>query len=281
VATQTILIIVRGETFCLNQGCRLVEGLTVISPFYFNILGLAYFQTVFWLSIITRSRSTAKPILRIILYSGLMAEGILLGYQIFVAHSFCSYCLLVFFLVIVLNGLVGLRELTIGVILILAQLVVFSLLKFDATKNSLQGLTLDDGTYAVKSCSDPVKQLYLIFSEDCPHCRNIIRALEDCSRCEFHFNPTKRIKRDLLPGLIPKKMYSPKINIIALKILGIDTIPILIVKNYDGLTFIKGEQNIINYIQNSCFQGAPLVDKNLQNLFNPDEGTCSINGGCR
>ena len=67
----------------------------------------------------------------------------------------------------------------------------------------------------------------------------------------------------------------------ALKILGIDTVPILIAKDCDGLTFIKGEQNIINYIQNTCFQETPLLDGNLQNIFKANDGTCSINEGCR
>ena len=277
IIAQALLIIFRGEAFCVNEGCKIVEALTLIPPFYFNLLGAASFFTIFCAAIITKYRSRTEPLLRIILISSLAAEGILLGYQIFVANVFCSYCLFIFILVVIMNSLMGLRQLTLGLVTIVAQLVMFSLLSFDAAKDPLRGLTLDNGTYAVRICSDPVKQLYLIFSEDCPHCYKVIEALEGCTRCEFHFNPIKEISADLLPGLSPNEKYVPQINTAALKILGIDTVPVLIAKDYDGLTFIKGERNIINYIQNTCFKEMPSLDENLEDPFETEDGACSIN----
>jgi hypothetical protein len=274
---QALLIIFKGEAFCVNEGCKIVEALTLIPPFYFNLLGAASFFTIFCAAIITKYRSGTEPLLRITLISGLAAEGILLGYQIFVANVFCSYCLLVFVLMVILNILMGFRQLVLGLAIIVVQLFVFSLLRFDTAKDHLRGLTLDNGTYAVRRCSDPVKQLYLIFSEDCPHCYKVIGALEGCTRCEFHFNPIKKIGADLLPGLSPNKKYVPQINTAALKILGIDTVPVLIAKDCDGLTFIEGERNIINYIQNTCFREMPSLDKNLEDPFETKDGACSIN----
>jgi uncharacterized membrane protein len=276
IIAQALLIMFKGEAFCVNEGCKTVEALTLILPFYFNLLGAAYFFAVFCTALITKQRSGTEPLLRIALISGLAAEGILLGYQIFVANVFCSYCLLVFVLVIILNSLMGFRQLTLGLVTIVVQLVMFSLLNFDTAKNPLRGLTLDNGTYAVRRCSDPVKQLYLIFSEDCPHCYKVIAALEGCARCEFHFNPIKKISADLFPGLSPNDKYLPQINTAALKILGIDTVPVLIAKDHDGLTFIEGEQNIINYIQNTCFQEMPSLDGNLEDPFKTEGGACSI-----
>ena len=273
---QALLIIFRGEAFCVNEGCKIVEGLTLIPPFYFNLLGAASFFTIFCAAIITKQRSGAEPLLRILLVSGLAAEGILLGYQIFVANVFCSYCLLIFLLVVILNVLMGLRQLALGLAIIVVQLFVFSLLNFDTAKDPLHGLTLDNGTYAVRRCSDPVKQLYLIFSEDCSHCYKVIEALEGCTLCEFHFNPIKEINADLLPGLSPNEKFLPEINAAALKILGIDTVPVLIAKDHDGLTFIQGERNIINYIQNTCFREMPLLDGNLGDPFETEGGACSI-----
>jgi len=216
-------------------------------------------------------------VLGILLISGLTAAGVLLGYQIFVANVFCSYCLLVFILIVSLNMLMGFRQLTLGLTIIVIQLFIFSLLRFEASKEQLRGLTLDNGTYAVKRCSNPVKQLYLIFSKDCPHCYKVIESLEGCTRCEFHFNPIKKISADILPGLRPNKQYLPQINTNALKILGIDTVPVLIARDHDGFTFIKGERNIIKYIQNICFQEMPSLDGGLENLFGIEGGACSIN----
>jgi len=281
IIAQALLIIIKGEVFCVDEGCKVIEGLTIISPFYFNLLGCVYFFTVFCTAIIAKGRSGMEPLLRTLLVSGLAAEGILLGYQVFIARTFCSYCLLIFFLVVILNFLMGFRQLTLGLTIIVVQLFVFSLLRFESAEDRLRGLTLDNGTYAVRRCSDPVKQLYLIFSEDCPHCHKVIEVLKGCTRCEFHFNPTKKINTDLLPGLRPNKKYLPEINTAALKILGIESIPVLIAKDHDGLTFISGEQNIINYIQNKCFREIPLLDGNLPDFFEKKDGMCSVNEDCR
>ncbi len=281
ISAQALLIIFRGGAFCINVGCKIVEALTLIPPFYFNLLGAAYFFAIFCTALITKHRSGIEPLLRISLVSGLAAGGILLGYQIFVAHTFCSYCLFVFLLMVILNILMGFRQLTLGLAIIVVQLFVFSLLRFEAAEDYLHGLTLDNGTYAARRCSDPVKQLYLIFSEDCPSCYKVIEALEGCTRCEFHFNPIKKISADLLPGLRPNEKYLPGINTAALKILGIDTVPVLIAKNHDGLTFIEGERNIINYIQNACFGGMPSLDEILPDPFETKDNACSINENCR
>jgi len=277
IIVQALLIIFKGEAFCVNEGCRTVEALTLIPPFYFNLLGAAYFFSIFCVAITTKYRAGTEPLLRIVLIFGLAAEGILLGYQIFVANTSCFYCLLIFVLMVILNILMGIRQLTLGLAIIAAQLIMFSLLRFETAGNDLSGLTLDNGTYAVRRCSDPVKQLYLIFSENCPHCYKVIETLEGCTRCEFHFNPIKETNSDLLPGLSPNKKFSPEINTAALKMFGIDTVPVLIAKDHDGLTFIQGERNIINYIQNTCFREMPSLDGNLENPFETEDGVCSIN----
>lgn len=277
ISAQALMITFRGEAFCVNEGCKIVETLTLIPPFYFNLLGAAYFFTIFCIALMTRRRSGPEPLLPMLLVSGLVAEGILLGYQIFVANVFCSYCLLVFILILILNMLTGLRQLTLGLVIIVVQLFIFSLLRFEGTRDQLRGLTLDNGTYAVRRCSNPVKQLYLIFSKDCPHCYKVIESLEGCTQCEFHFNPIKKIGSELLPGLTPNKQYLPQINTHALKILGIDTIPVLIARDHDGFSFIKGERNIINYIQNTCFKERPSLDETLEDPFEIEGGACSIN----
>ncbi|OPL16201.1 MAG: hypothetical protein AVO38_09055 [delta proteobacterium ML8_D] len=277
IGVQVLIIIITEEAFCINDGCKIVEKLTLVPPLYFNLLGVGYFFAVLCTALITKSKSGIEPVLGILLISGLAAAGVLLGYQIFVANVFCFYCLLVFLLIVSLNMLMGLRQLTLGLIMIVVQLFIFSLLRFEASEEQLRGLTLDNGTYAVKTCSKPVKQLYLIFSKDCPHCYKVIESLEGCTRCEFHFNPVKKISADILPGLRPNKQYLPQINTNALKILGIDTIPVLIARDHDGFTFIEGERNIINYIQNTCFQERPSLDEGLENIFGIEGGACFIN----
>ena len=141
-------------------------------------------------------------------------------------------------------------------------------------------------------CS-PVKQMYLVFSEDCPHCHKVIEALRGCTKCEFHFNPVKEINREVLPGLDHNEAYSPRINTMALKLSGIDTIPVLIARNADRLTFIRGEKNIISYIQKTCFQATSSVDSQMApssvlgtislkgHLPDFFEGGCSVDEPCQ
>jgi uncharacterized membrane protein len=282
VGGQSALMVLQGGQLCVNHGCRIIEGLTTVPPLYINLLGLAYFQTIFWTSLVTRKRAKAASVLRLLLICGMAAEGSFLSYQTFVAHAFCWYCVCVFLMVVGLNILAGWRQLILGASLIAAQGLVFSLLTFTPLGNDSYELTLDQGTFAVRTCSNPVKRIYLIFSENCPHCESVIAALEGCSRCEFHFNPISRIDPSRFPELVKSSSYLPRINIHTLKILRIPTIPVLIVENQDGLTFIKGEQNIINYVKKTCFEDTGSLVPGLDDPFSvEDDDTCSVEDYCK
>jgi len=277
---QALFIYLKGEAFCLNQGCKIVESLTQVSPLYFNLIGFAYFQTLFWLAFAGPSKAWASYFLRIALLSGLAIEGTLIGYQTFVAHTFCSYCLFIFCLVAILNACAGLKHLFGGIGIFMAQIAIFSMLSFDTGKNVLAGLTLDDGTFAIRSCSEPEKRLYLLFSEDCPHCKNVLRALQGCTRCEFHFNPVSRIDSLMLPDIQPNPSYKTEVNVITLKMLGINAIPVLIDKRDDGMIFVKGDKNIIEYIEKSCFPKNVLLEQEEFLLQPSDDGVCSELKSC-
>ncbi len=280
VCTQILFILAKGDIVCLNEGCRVVESQTIISPFYFNLLGLFYFQVVFWLSLINRKKPQ-KYLLPLILLAGIAVEGILIGFQTFVVHTYCSYCLLIFLFVVILNGLADLRQLGIGLAMVIVQMGAFSLLRFNAPENLLEGFTLDKGTYAIRECSDANKQhLYLLFSENCPHCHNVLKTLEQCTRCEFHFNPIEHITSEILPGIIPNKTYTPLINSMTLKIFGIDTVPVLIAMKSNGLIFIKGESSILSYIENNCFHKT-ILDDYLSDPIPSWEEECTIDELCK
>ena len=48
VAAQTSITLYSGSGFCPSQGCKVVERLILIPPLWLNILGLIFFQGVFW-----------------------------------------------------------------------------------------------------------------------------------------------------------------------------------------------------------------------------------------
>jgi hypothetical protein len=250
VCAQLASIAIRGKTICLNQGCRVVETLTTVSPLYFNLLGLAYFQVVFWLFRRWDSRSPlAVDLPGIVLLAGISVEGVLLGYQIFVVRTLCSYCLLILAVVVLLNTFAGRRQLVTGAAIVIGITLIFSLLRFGSsiTLSRIQGL--DAGTYAVKTSSYSSTKMYILFSSNCPHCQNVIRAVDNCSIYSFHLNPIEQIESINVSNIKRTPSYSPEINSMLLLLLGIKQVPLMIVRNANGFTIIEGDKEIIHYIQ--------------------------------
>ncbi|MGB9712417.1 MAG: vitamin K epoxide reductase family protein [Dissulfurimicrobium sp.] len=280
VLAQIGAILIRGEAVCLNEGCKIAENFVSINQIYVNLVGLGYFQTIFWTGLLSRRKAWAMAVLPGFLLAGLGVEGVLIGLQTFVVHSFCSYCLLIFLFIVLMNVCVDLRHLFVGGLIFVTEFFIFSALKLDEDAFQKR-FDLDSGTYAVRQCNDPRKRLYLIFSEDCPHCKAVLDVLKTCSACEVHFNPVTRPRAEILPGLEPLPRYEPKANKVILRILGIYTIPVLIVENRDGLSFIKGQDSIIRYVKDQC------ASTNSANLglapTNPfdQQGVCSFEEPCK
>ena len=272
-AAQAAVIWLKGEPACINTGCRIVEEAVTLSPLYFNLAGLLFFVAVL-VSAVGGPADTAKGwFLRVLLTSAFAVEGVLVGYQAFVLNTFCSYCLTVFAVIALLNVVQGARHIAASAACFAGPFLFMALLTTDV---SSRNVNLDMGTYAIKRCNEPEKELYLIFSKDCPHCQKVLRALEGCTRCQFHFNPVKEIDSPVLPDLEPQKEYDPRINVATLRILGIEEIPVLIDKRAEGLLFIKGDTAIIKYIEESCFSDAPLVP--VEDLIGggDEDGVCTI-----
>jgi len=288
IAIQILVILFRGEAACLNQGCKIVENLTAIPPVYFNLVGFFYFQAVCWLFFWARRNGGLIPDLsRLVLLVGFAVESVLLAYQIHVAEALCSYCLLLLSIVLLLNALAGWKQLVTGISLLAGILMISSLLSYGPTALLSKGQTINSGSYGTRTCATPRKELYLFFSADCPHCKNVIAALEGCSSCDFHFNPIERLDTLELKGVKRTASYDPELNKLLLKLLGIESIPVLLEKNQSGFSLIKGEKQIINYIQQACYQADPLLYLDRQGQSSQDgipvfsnDGECSVNVEC-
>ena len=131
IALQILIRLITGSSFCLNAGCQVVESLTTISPLYLDLAGLIFFLVVFWLLFNQKPKSIYNiDLIGMTLVSGLVFDATLIAYQVFVAHIFCSYCLIIFALVILLTVLYGLRQVTIGIAILSAVGLSFSILTF-------------------------------------------------------------------------------------------------------------------------------------------------------
>ena len=289
IAVQIIYSLIRGSAFCPNAGCEIVERLTALSPLYINILGLLYFQFVYWSLRFIKNRSPdGFYFTGLLLLVGLAVEGVLLAYQLFVVRVVCSYCILIFFFVITLNLMYGHKQMLSGVTIAIAIIFSFSLLTFLPAGFSPQRYSLERGSYGVKSCAVPSKDVFLIFSSECSHCMNVINALNNCNSCDFYLNPVDKLDTFKVDGFELKASYTPEVNRLMLAILGINEVPVLFVKNATGFSFIKGEDKIIKYVQRACFDPQPVLyfDQSLQSegeemtLMTEDGGECSLDIDC-
>lgn len=274
-AIQSTMLLVRGEAICLNEGCRIVEGLTRVSPLYINLAGLGFFLAVAALTLrapaagtgMRTGTGTARRLLGTLLLAGMAAEGVLFGYQLFVARAFCGWCLSVFALVVLLNVLAGGRQTLRAAAVFAAALAAFAALRFGVMPPAGGGRALDRGTYGVRRCDDPAKQLYLVFSSNCPHCAEVLRTLESCNSCNFHFNPIDRIAGLDLPGVEQASTYDPGVNRELLALLGIDEVPVLLVPGPEGMSIIRGEKRILAFVRAECFRAAPVLNVDPSRLL--------------
>jgi hypothetical protein len=199
--------------------------------------------------------------------AGIAVEGVLFSFQMYVAKAFCFWCLIVFTLVVLLNLLAGWRQALGAAAVFAASLVAFSVLRFGVVQPAAGGRALDGGTWGVRRCADPAKQVYLLFSSTCPHCAEVLQALESCNSCNFHFNPIDRIAGLDLPGVERGASYDPGVNRGLLALLGIEEVPVLLVPGPEGMSVIRGEKRILAYIRAECFRAAPVLNVDPSRLF--------------
>jgi hypothetical protein len=253
---QTLYILFTGEELCVGGGCALVGQLTRISPLLFNLMGCVLFLVIALLALATRKKNSAslQGALHLLLTAAFGAEGVLFAYQWYVASAWCIYCLIILATIALLNLLLAKRGAIFGAAAFAASLTIFSLLTFIPFNK-----TLDDGTYAMKAGTNG-PEIYLLFSEDCPHCQEVEEVLETLDGCTVRFNPVAQVTRDILPGLEPIEGYDTRVNFATASLLGLDKIPILIAKTDTGREVVTGTSNIIGFVQAKCNGEEPILD---------------------
>ena len=285
IALQILIHLITGSSVCLNAGCKIVENLAAISPLYLNVLGLIFFQVIFWLLFNLKPKTIFDiDLISMVLISGLVFDAALMAYQIFVAHTFCGYCLIIFALMVILTILYGLRQMAIGVAILSAVCLSFSILTFFPVGAKSKSYSLKSASYGVKSCSSPTKEIYLIFSSNCPHCQKVIETLNNCNSCDLYLNPIDNIKSLDLTGLELNQQFAPEINRLILEVLAIDSVPVLVVKDAESYRFIRGENTIINFIRRACFthgevlyfDESPVSTEQEITVFTEKDEECSL-----
>ena len=289
-AFQTVFGLINGSILCPNSGCKIVESLTLIRPVYLNLMGLIFFQSVYWMLRTSKKASgPRRDLLGMLLIGGLVFDAALLAYQVFVARTFCGYCVLIFGFVLILNLLYGKRQLVAGFFVLAAVLLSFSILVFVPVGVLSQTEPLKSAAYGVKSCSTPSKEIYLIFSSNCPYCEKVLETLRNCNSCDLYLNPIDKVASIKDIELAPNPKFSPAVNRLVLSVLGIDSVPVLVVKSPDGFRLIKGERQIVNYVRKACFTEADVLYYKNPNqpadegitVITDQDGECSVAIDCK
>ncbi len=248
---QALLIYIQGEGVCFNEGCRVVDSLTLVDPLYFNLAGFFYF---FILVIgLSRARNGSELWRRfsgLLLLAGLAAEGVLLAFQLIISQALCYYCLIILSLILLANLFMGLKQFAGGLVIFSAVLLAsFSL---DYHGGTVRPRPLELGTMARLQTDQSDKQIYLFISSTCQHCQSILTRLEQSRGCTISFNPVDAYDDFSFPGAELQPGYLPAVNLGFLKKLGINEVPVLLHQESSSLTLVRGEQAISEFIDRQC-----------------------------
>ncbi len=252
---QIILLESGLDGICFSGGCEIVDSRTTIPPLFFNLFGLVFFQAVFWGAWVGRRREDLQFYVRMLLLAGLAAEGVLVSFQYVVVESFCTYCLIIFSLVALLNLLGGLRQTVTGAAIFAAVVITFSTLQFTAATSESTAIGIKDlekGTYAVFKGEEKKPKLVLFFSSTCPHCEKVIKSMQQGTTCTVSFNPVRKVTKFPLTGVMTNEHYDVGVNRAFMASLERTYIPVLLVDQQMSLELIGGGDAIINYLDKTC-----------------------------
>ncbi len=284
---QALLLMYEREGICFNDGCEVVDSLTTVDPILINLGGFIFFQLVFWGLWVAHNKPQRLGGVRVILLAGIAVEAVLVAFQYLVAQIFCSYCLLILGLVIILNLLSGVRHTFAAMIIFAAVMTGFVSLQFSGAGNRLPD-SLDEGIFASLDGAEGEGR-YLFFSSTCKYCEEVIVSLQEGYDCAVQFNPIDEIPEFALPQAKRQPSYNPSINKSFLQQLNLDQIPVLYVERETGFQAITGAGPILDYLEIECgkeAQQTPSLQMNevspepALDFLQPQEESCSVDTDC-
>ena len=253
---QSVLIYVQGEGVCFNEGCKIVDSLTLVDPLYFNIAGFFYFLiAAIGLSRARKGSNLWQRFTSLFLLAGLAAEAVLLSFQIIISQALCSYCLIILALIVLANLFMGLKQMFKGIVVFSAVMIAsFSL---DYHGGAVTPKPIEQGTIASYQPDNASKRFFLFISSGCTHCQSVLDSLKDNPTCAVDFNPVDRYEGFSFPGAETVAGYKPRINLHFLKKLGIAEVPVLLDQQETSMVLIRGAETIKAYIDQQCGPSLP------------------------
>jgi len=199
-----------GKSLCQTEGCRIIESFVKGGDIVLLILGIFLFTILFFLSL--KKGQKADYFHSLILIIALTVEGYLLGFQSFILKEFCVFCLTIFsflFISTIYRFIQGRREL------------IYAFVCFSAVFFIIYIVNPQINEF-------PSSRYVLVYSKDCPHCKEVIKF------CEQFSISVKTIEAKEIGGI--------------LKSLKINSVPVLFCNEYSEKNFIIGTDNIKTYL---------------------------------
>jgi hypothetical protein len=206
-----------GRSICQTEGCKVVAQFVRFGDISILLIGLATFSFLALVSFleIYRNKTGVGPLINMVLIVSLACEGFFTGYQVFIVHTPCLFCLIIFAfigLLGVIRFLAGEREVIAG---LLSLAAVFSMFYLVLPAPSTVNVPADE-------------RFILYYSKECKYCGEVIKSLDEKKIAVKHLEVT------------PYSAF--------LKSMGIDTVPTLEVTAKNQRLFISGKDAILRYL---------------------------------
>ncbi len=162
-----------GKSLCPNKGCEFASYLIILPKKYLLLLAFCYFSLLFLFTKIYFSiyGSFFLNLLLFLLSAGLFLEGVLVGRLLWDYQIFCDFCLFVALIVFLL---------IISYLFILRGEVFSNYSLLAVLLGGFLGFSIAFNLTALpqKDFLNSSKQFFLIYSEDCPKCKELISQLK-------------------------------------------------------------------------------------------------------
>jgi len=239
-----IVLKLLGTSICGSLGCNVVSSFARYGDVPVLFMGVSFFVVMTAFTLLVASgredlgmrffgrqiRINLHMAVMVMLMAACAAEGYLVGFQLFSAGAFCTYCMGMFALVIVTMvtyALVhGRLVILSGVLTFCAVLVVTSLINPGG-----RAVNLDEVSVEKIARGKPRQTYYLIYGSDCRHCEKVI----DYCR--------KNLNDDLCVALCPVERCGA-----VLESLNVREVPVLFADRGQRKEIITGEGEILSYL---------------------------------
>jgi len=213
IAVETYLKLHK-NSLCEATGCKLAGELLRFNPIYLNYLGLGAIFFLLLLGYFSLKSKLIEKLFFMVLYSAIAFEATILGYQFLANPEPCIFCMGIFSSL----SLIALLSHTKNFPLIasIALSVFLGLSTLAITKNQ---------SFIVKNGS------YLIQSKTCPHCKKVKKYFAD-------------EKIEYTPISVEEASARS-----FLKFAGVKTIPVLVIKDAQGIKLLEGDHKIIAHFK--------------------------------